>query len=118
MAGAARVSSGMSTTRDLTVNVIGWKPLADEPPELAPQFANPVPVRLYTIDGIRSSIAWLRRDGALIVATTELPSALATAALRCFCCTLREHDPRTHIERRRITSIDVCVVQTTMRGPR
>lgn len=109
----------MSSTRDLVVNVIGWKPHPDDPSSLAPQFANPVAVRIYTTEGIRPALAWLRLEGGRVIAATALPpalaSSLASARLRCFCCTLRELEPRSKIERRRITSIDICV-ETGCRG--
>lgn len=94
----------------LTVNVIGHRPRPEDPPELAPQFVNPVPVRVYTAVGVRSAIAWLRIELGSVVAEIHLPPATEMHRARCFCCTVREHEPRTHIERRRITSIDLCLV--------
>lgn len=104
---------GMQSPLHLVVTVIGWTPRADDPPELAPQFVNPVPVRVYTVDGIRRASAWLRLEGDRVIAATVLPESMLRermrGAPRCFCCTLREHDPRSGIERRRITSIDLCL---------
>ena len=97
----------MATTLDLVVNVIGWTPRAADPPSLEPQFVNPVAVRVYTRDGVRSAVAWLRLERGSVRATVTVPASVTPTRARCFCCTEREYEPRTHIERRRITSIDL-----------
>jgi hypothetical protein len=89
----------------LPVFVIGWKPRPGDPPALQPQFDNPVPARIYVSGGVRLSSAWLRISGAQIVAALDLDTTAAHP--RCFCCTHREYDPVSRLERRRITSVDI-----------
>ena len=104
---AACVTSQMRPTVCLVVDVIGWNPRGDEPRSLKPQFESPVRARIYTTIGIRHALAWLRMDGLRVYATLHLPGDVKPERMRCFCCTIREYEPRTRLERRRITSVDV-----------
>lgn len=99
----------MATTIRVVVIVIGWNPRSGEPRALRPQFVSPVAARIYTTIGIRHAPAWLRLDGTQIVATVRLPDGLRADHVRCFCCTVREYEPKSHLDRRRITSVDLVV---------
>jgi hypothetical protein len=107
---SALVSSGMSSTVTVVVKVIGWSPHPREPRALQPQFVNPVRVRIYTPTGVRASCAYVRLDGSRVLATVLLADQSPTATMRCFCIAEREYEPVTHIERRRITSLDLCLL--------
>ena len=102
----------MPPTIEVIVNVIGWKPRPSDSAALQPQFINPVPARLYLASGVRMTTCWLRLDSGRVVATlAEAPAdARSGSRLRSFCCTEREYEPRTRLARRRITSIDIVVI--------